>query len=97
HVRRQRTPPGLSRRRERPPRHRGLSHRRGIEETMVQSRLIRARFLLSISAALAAFPPSEPRGPELRSLLDDLAPAPSLKDLAAAARDYRGCDGGWNV
>jgi len=64
---------------------------------MVQSRLIRALFLLSISAALAAFPPSEPRGPELRSLLDDLAPAPSLKDLAAAARDYRGCDGGWNV
>jgi hypothetical protein len=50
-----------------------------------------------MSAALAAFPPSEPRGTEMRSLLDDLTPAPSLKDLAAASRDFRGCGGGdWN-
>jgi hypothetical protein len=44
-------------------------------------------------AALAAISPSEPRGTEMRSLLDDLTPAPSLKELAAASRDFRGCDG----
>jgi hypothetical protein len=32
----------------------------------------------------------------MRSLLDDLTPLPSLKDLAAATRDFRGCDGGSN-
>lgn len=93
---------------------------------MVQGRLIGASFLLAMSASLAAFPPSEPRGTEMRSLLDDLAPdatahAPrsagiwhylvslvsspeesercastSLKTLAAAEIDFRGCDGGWN-
>ena len=65
---------------------------------MVQSRLIRASFLLMLALATAGLAASQPpvEEPVMRSWLDDLSPRPTLQRLAAAEADFRGCDGDWN-
>ena len=61
---------------------------------MEQARLI---FLAAMTAAAVALgsAPKPPDGTLIRSLLDDLAPEPSLRSLATAERDFRGCGGDW--
>jgi hypothetical protein len=61
---------------------------------MVQSRLIRASFLLILALATAGLAASHPPAEEpiLRSWLDDLSARPTLQSLTAAEADFRGCD-----
>lgn len=63
---------------------------------MEQGRLIRTAFLLMLALATAGLAASQPQAeePVLRSWLDDVSARPTLKRLAAAEIDFRGCSGG---